>query len=140
MDYDDRITLVFNMFDTSRDGQLDRKETSKMIQCTIYGMIKICQLPIPSKKKVISFIDHMFSVIDDDSSGVVDFEELKYFVDHNMEIQNFMLRYSRVQTYVRAQTVFEHQIERWNEFFRNIAIDYFGSLFVETNKLSKALY
>ena len=101
-EYDDRIQLVFNLFDASGDNQLDRKEMSKLIQSTIYGMIKICQLPIPPKPKVTEFIAYMFNVIDEDSSGIVDFNELKCFVDHNMEIQNFMLRYSRVQTFIRA--------------------------------------
>lgn len=41
-EYDDRIQLVFNLFDTSGDNQLDRKEMSKLIQSTIYGMLKIC--------------------------------------------------------------------------------------------------
>ena len=59
---------------------------SKLIQSTIYGMMKICQLPIPPKPKVERFIKHMFSVIDEDGSGIVDFDELKHFVDHNMEI------------------------------------------------------
>ena len=41
-EYDDRIQLVFNLFDTSGDNQLDRKEMAKLIQSTIYGMLKIC--------------------------------------------------------------------------------------------------
>ena len=56
-----------------------------------------------------------------------------------MEVQNFLLRYARVQTHARAILVFKAELERWRNFFARIAVDYFGDLFVETTVLKKAL-
>lgn len=44
-EYDERIRLVFNLFDVDGGGSLDRKEMSKCLQSTIYGLIKLADLP-----------------------------------------------------------------------------------------------
>lgn len=63
------MQLVFNVFDADRGGNLDRKETSKMIQSTIYGLTKLAGLPTPSKIRVTEFISELFKQIDEDGSG-----------------------------------------------------------------------
>lgn len=46
-EYDDRIMLVFNVFDTDGGGSLDRKEVSKLLQATIYGLTKLAGIVVP---------------------------------------------------------------------------------------------
>ena len=52
-----------------------------------------------------------------------------------MEIQDFILRYSGVQTIVRAKKIYDRENEEWLEFFESIAVDYCGSLYVEFEHL-----
>ena len=101
-EYEDRVQLIFNVFDVDGGGSLDRREVSKLLQATIYGLTKLAGIPSPPKTKVADFIANMFSEIDEDGSGVVEYDELKSYIDNSMEIQDFILRYSRVQTIVRA--------------------------------------
>ena len=68
-EYDDRIQLIFNLFDTDMGGNLDRKETAKLLQASIYGLCKLAGLPAPSKLRVTDYISEMFKYIDEDGSG-----------------------------------------------------------------------
>ena len=95
-EYDDRIQVIFNVFDADYGGSLDRKETSKLLQCTIYGLSKLAGLPYPNKIRVTEYISDMFRYIDEDGSGQVEYNELKAYIDSNMEIQNFILRFSGI--------------------------------------------
>ena len=81
----------------------------------------------------------MFKHIDTDGSGVVEFNELKDFVDQSMEIQDFILRYSGVQTIIRARKIYDEENNKWAQFFRQISVDYFGDYFVEYKVLVSAL-
>ena len=76
-EYDDRIQIIFNVFDADFGGSLDRKETSKLLQCTIYGLSKLAGLPYPNKIRVTEYISDMFRFIDEDGSGQVEYNELK---------------------------------------------------------------
>ena len=55
-DYDDRIQVVFNVFDIDGGGELDRKECSKLMQASIYGLTKLAGLPSPQKARVSEYI------------------------------------------------------------------------------------
>ena len=46
--------------------------------------------------QVTEYISDIFKVIDSDGSGQVDYSELKEFIDDDMDIQDFILRYSGV--------------------------------------------
>lgn len=138
-DYDDRIQLVFNVFDADHGGTLDRKETSKMLQSSIFGLCKLAGLPSPSKIGVTEYISDMFKFIDEDGSGQVEYLELKEFIDNDMDIQDFILRFSGVQTFARASIIFQRDKKRWKDFFDRISIDYFGDNFVEAKVLKHHL-
>ena len=56
-----------------------------------------------------------------------------------MEIQDFLLRYSGVQTYARAKSVYDSEMKKWKKFFKKISVDYFGDFFVEYSVLCSAL-
>ena len=68
-EYDDRIQLVFNLFDEDNGGTLDRLETAKMLQASIYGLCKMAGLPSPAKLRVTGYISDIFKFIDEDGSG-----------------------------------------------------------------------
>ena len=59
--YDDRIMLVFNVFDFDCGGTLDRKEASKLVQATIFGLSKLAGLPTPLKSRVTEYIQNTYA-------------------------------------------------------------------------------
>ena len=56
-----------------------------------------------------------------------------------MDVQDFILRFSGTQTYIRANYIYKKENARWKSFFQRICIDYFGDNFVEYNVLKQAL-
>ena len=58
--YNDRIQLVFNVFDLDHGGTLDRKEASKLVQATIFGLSKLAGLPTPVKSRVTEYIQNTY--------------------------------------------------------------------------------
>ena len=70
---------------------------------------------------------------------MVDYEEFKAFIDDDMEIQDFVLKYSGVQTIVRAMKIYNRENEDWKNFFESISVDYCGSYFVEFDHLKREM-
>ena len=56
-----------------------------------------------------------------------------------MEIQDFVLKYSGVQTIVRAMKIYNRENEDWKNFFESISVDYCGSYFVEFDHLKREM-
>jgi hypothetical protein len=56
-----------------------------------------------------------------------------------MEIQEFVLRYTGVQTIGRAKRVYEEECRMWHKMFMEISVEYFGKRYVELDKLTAAL-
>ena len=59
-EYDDRIQLIFSVFDDDGGGSLDRKEATKLVQSTIYGLAKLAGLTLPAKTVVQDYIHDLF--------------------------------------------------------------------------------
>lgn len=70
-------------------------------------------IPTPSKLVVTQFITDQFSIVDADGSGSIDFEEFEKWISESREIQDFILRYTGVQTIVRARRVYEEECRKW---------------------------
>ena len=56
-----------------------------------------------------------------------------------MEIQDFILRYTGVQTIDRARRVYAEYVKYWDEFFQRLSVEYFGVRYVEIEKLTQNL-
>ena len=56
-----------------------------------------------------------------------------------MEIQDFILKYSGVQTIVRAMKIYNRECDDWKNFFEGISVDYCGSYFVEFDHLKREM-
>lgn len=140
MDYDERIQLIFSLFDVDASGELDKKEMSKLLNLSVYGLAKLAGLPLPPKTCVTDFINFVYLTVDEDKSGVIEYGEFKQYIDENVEVQDFILRYSGVQTYQRANRIFMRENEQWSLFFREVGVEYFGDYFAEYPYLCEALH
>ena len=70
----------------------------------------------------------------------VEFEEFEQWISESMEIQDFILRYTGVQTISRARRVYQQEREFWEALFNRISVEYFGKRYVEFPILKKALW
>ena len=55
--------------------------------------------------------------MDEDGSGSIDFSEIDEWISNSHEIQEFMLRYTGVQTLRFAQTRFDAEKKMWADLF-----------------------
>ena len=56
-----------------------------------------------------------------------------------MEIQDFMLANTGVQTINRARRVFEAEVKKWEDLFLRESVEYFGKRYVEMDILKVAI-
>ena len=56
-----------------------------------------------------------------------------------MEIQDFMLMHTGVQTISRARRVYLAEIKKWEELFLKVSVEYFGKRYVEMDILKVAM-
>ena len=61
----------------------------------------------------------------------VEFSEFEQWISESMEIQDFILRYTGVQTISRARRVYQQEREFWDALFNRISVEYFGKRYVE---------
>ena len=116
-EYEERVELIYNLFDLDGGGEIDRRELSIFISAALYGLCKTVGIPPPSKLVISKFISDQFAIVDADSNGTIDFEEFESWISGSSEIQDFILRYTGVQTISRARRVFEEECKKWTDMF-----------------------
>ena len=102
-DYNEKLLCIFKAFDVDDGGTLDRRELAKFLLCSILGICKLLKLKTPSKLGIQQFTYEQFKIVDEDGSGSIDFDEFDEWISNSHEIQDFMLRYTGVQTFKFAQ-------------------------------------
>ena len=138
-EYEERIRLLFDSFDLDHGGSLDRKELGQFIAAAIFGICKCCGIPEPNKMTVSQFVSAQFTLVDEDGSGNIEFEEFQQWINESMIIQDFILRYTGVQTIDRARLVYEQHCAYWNELFTKASVSYFGVRYLEMDTLKALL-
>ena len=56
-----------------------------------------------------------------------------------MEIQDFMLANTGVQTINRARRVFDEEVKKWTDLFLRESVEYFGKRYIEMHILKAAI-
>lgn len=81
----------------------------------------------------------VFREIDEDGSGEIEFEEYSGWIKNNTELQDFLLKYTGVQTFESAQRRFNGQIEVYKNIFDSISLDFMGENYCQMADLIKIL-
>ena len=68
----------------------------------------------------------VFKEIDGDNSGEIDCDEFSSWVRNNVDLQEFLLKYTGVQTFESAKRRFEEQIDIYKQIFDSIAVEFMG--------------
>jgi len=108
--FDDKIKSLFCVFDLDGNGDIERKELSCFIMSGVFGLCKMTGLPQPSTMGIQTYTVAVFKEIDDDQSGIVDYLEFEKCIKNSDPIQEFLLKFTGVQT-------FERSVRRKNEEF-----------------------
>jgi hypothetical protein len=82
-DFEEKISFLFQMFNTNGGEDMDRKEMGKFFFCSISGLCKICNLPSPSQLGMQDFLMVAFREVDKDGGGSVNFEEFQEWLSNH---------------------------------------------------------
>jgi Ca2+-binding EF-hand superfamily protein len=97
---------MFRSFDVDNGGSIDRSELLTFLYSAIYGLCKLLDLKTPSQNQVLEYSYSVFKEIDGDNSGEIDFSEFAGWVKNNVDLQEFLLKYTGVQTFESAKRRF----------------------------------
>lgn len=67
-------------------------------------------LKAPSRMQISKFTFEQFKIVDEDGSGAIEYCEFEDWIANSIEIQDFMLKYTGMQTIRRARMRFESEI------------------------------
>ena len=70
-EYEERLELIYNLFDLDGGGGIDRRELSIFISAALYGLCKTVGIPAPSKLVISKFIADQFAIVDADGNGTI---------------------------------------------------------------------
>jgi len=105
-EFDQKTAFIFKLFDFDSSDTLELSELVLTIQAVIRALCKMASLPLPT----ISFLENLsktcFSMIDLDHNKHIEFHEFGKWVRENSDFQDFLLKYSGIQTIENARRHF----------------------------------
>ena len=138
-DYDFKLLGMFKSFDVDNGGSIDRQEFLTFLYAAIFGLCKLLDLQQPNRDVVLEYSYGVFREIDEDGSGEIEFEEFSGWIKNNTDLQDFLLKYTGVQTFESAQRRFNGQIEVYKSIFDSISLDFMGENYCQMAELIKIL-
>ena len=105
------------------------------IKAACNGLCKICGLPRPSVHGVINFTNEVFNEIDENGNNLIDYEEFETWIKNSDSIQEFLLRYSGVQTFERAVKRKNEEYDKWLNMFDEVGVEFMDDVYVESYML-----
>lgn len=73
------------------------------MQNAVYGLCKLVGIPCPHREDIVQFSQYVFKEIDVDGSDEIEYDEFSVWVRESEEIQDFLLKYTGLQTFERAR-------------------------------------
>lgn len=106
-EFDLKLLGMYRSFDVDNGGTIDRKEMLSFLFAAIFGLCKLLDLEPPKQEAILDYSYSVFKEIDDDGSGEVEFDEFKQWIKNSDDIQDFLIKYTGIQT-------FESALRRYN--------------------------
>lgn len=101
--------------------------------CKIVGIVQ------PSRFAIQEFTYHTFGKVDADNNGVIDREEFFNWIKDSDDVQDFLLKHTGIQTHERAKRRYMNILNEWRRIFKDVAIEYCGTSYVEMVLLRKRM-
>lgn len=137
---DDKIHTLYTAFDQDGGGEIDRKELSTFLSASIISMCRIVDLPSPSRLKINEYTFEIFRIVDKNGNGIVDYKEFSSWIKESDTVQDFLLKYTGIQTYEMAKRRCTEIFDLWVKEFDNLSVEFCGTRYVEINILTKRFH
>lgn len=138
-DFDDKLFSLFSAFNLSGVGTIDRKELSIFITDAILCLCKVVGMEPPTRFQIQEFTYSAFDIVDADGNGVIDRDEFYGWIKGCDNIQDFLLKHTGIQTHERANRRYQLILGEWRRIFKEVAIEYCGTQYVEMALLRKRM-
>ena len=87
-------------------GSIDFKEFLDFMSAGVHGLCKILNINTNVDGKIYQYSIDMFKKIDTDNGGDIGYEEFEYWIKGDKDLQEFVLKYTGVQTFDHATSRF----------------------------------
>ena len=138
--FDDKIQTLYTAFDIDGSGSIDRRELSGFLSASIISMCKIVGLPQPSRIKIQEYTYEAFKIVDADGNGEIDPQEFNNWIKGSDQIQDFLLKYTGIQTFERAQRKYKQILDAWIQEFEDLSVEFCGDKYCEVKSLVARLH
>jgi hypothetical protein len=81
----------------------------------------------------------VFKEIDNDQSGIVDYPEFEEWIKQSDPIQEFLLKFTGVQTFERSVKRKQEDFKKWEDIFYGCAVEFMDDHYTEVDLLRTAV-
>ncbi len=133
--FETKATFIFQLFDFDRNGSLEMPELVLTLQSAVRGLCKMVHIEPPTLKFLEDLAQSIFTLIDHDNNRRITFQEFMFWIEHNFDLQDFLLQYANTQTFDNLKRRFEQIYTIFRNFLNNTAGGLEGQLADEESLL-----
>ena len=105
-DLEVRSNYIFRLFDFDRSRNIDLNEFVLSASSAINGLCKMVGQPTPQANQIEEYASDVYYENDQDQNNTLDIEEIRKYIIESEELQEFLFRYSNVNTFQLAEKKF----------------------------------
>ena len=137
--FDNKLHTLYSAFDDDGNESINRKELSLFIFSAIVSLCKIVGLPQPSRFGIQEYTYTAFIEVDKDGNQMIDYEEFTSWIKESDRIQDFLFKYTGIQTIERAKRRYREIFNTWRQQFDEVSVEFCGTKYAEVNALKDRL-
>lgn len=105
--FEKKVTFMFKLFDFDHSNTLELNELVLTLQSAARGLCKFVHIPPPTLSVLEDAAFTIFSLIDHDNNKKITYDEFLFWIQHNAELQDFLLKYANTQTFENMKKRFD---------------------------------
>ncbi|KRX00428.1 hypothetical protein PPERSA_05605 [Pseudocohnilembus persalinus] len=134
--FESKAIFLFRLFDFDSSFNLDKEELRKTFSIVLKAVCKVVGMSFPEEDLTKILADACFNMIDVDQSGFIDFQEFKDWLDQDFQLQDFLLKYTKTNTYINGKRRMLQELQEFGKGFLEISN---GERQVEKEKIKQYL-
>lgn len=105
--FEKKVTFMFKLFDFDHSNTLELSELVLTLQSAARGLCKFVHITPPTLSVLEDAAFTIFSLIDHDNNKKITYDEFLFWIKHNVELQDFLLKYANTQTFENMKKRFD---------------------------------
>jgi hypothetical protein len=117
------LLAIFNVFCINEEDTLFSQDLILLIKSTIYGIFRVCKIPLPHDDEIKNLLSRHFPLVFTDEYFELTFEEFGEWVSKNDEVHSFLMEFFELQTRYNAMKAYIKYLSEFEYIFDSNKID-----------------